>query len=117
MPPFFMKKILGHDEETGLTEIFHHDEVNNVSTIETVQDVQPIMENTKRLANDSTYTRSGMKQDWLHYAHIPDSIILKLREEHGLNVFNPDHTKAVFRKINELYPNFKVTNMRHAPRG
>jgi len=112
-----MKRILSHDKQTGLTEIFHHDEMTDTTVIETVQDVEHVMDHTKKLANDTQYTRDGMKEGWLHYAHIPDSIIVKLKMEHGLNVFDPAHAKAVFRKINELYPNFKVTNMRHNPRG
>lgn len=110
-----MKRILS--QENGVTEIFHHDSETDVSMIETRQDVSPDLEYTQALAKDKNYTRAGMKEGWLHYGHIPASIVLELQVKHGLNVMDPDHIKAVFRIINEKYPKFKTTEMMHNPKG
>ena len=112
-----MKKILGYDPDTGMTEIFHHDSETDVSMIETRQDVTQALKYTQELAKDQTYTRVGMKEEWLHYGYLPDSIILKFHVEHGLSITNPDHAKAIFRLVNEQYPKFKTTEMRHNPKG
>ena len=110
-----MKRLL--DKSNGKTEIFHYDESTGHAVVETrYADVEPILDITKALANDPDYTRQGMKEEWLHYAHLPDAIILKLKVEHGLSVFNPEHTKAVFNKVDELYPYFKTTRMKHVPK-
>ncbi len=112
-----MKRILSADKETGLTEIFHYDDATDNITIETRQDVQAHVDAATQLRNDSDYTRQNMKEGWLHYAHIPASIVLKLRFEHGLSIYKKEHLKAVFRKINELYPKLKTTEMMHNPKG
>jgi len=110
-------RILSRDKETGLTEIAHYDPVTDNMVIETRQDVQAALDYAQRLRNENEYTRKGMKEEWLHYAHLTDSMILKLRVEHGLNIFNKDHLKACYRKINELYPKLKTTEMVHNPKG
>jgi len=112
-----LKRLLDYDPLTGKKEIAHYDYQTDTLTIETQQDVQKALDYTKSLANDTTYTRKGMKEGWLHYAHLPDSVILELRVKHGLSIHNPDHTNAIFRKVNELYPHLKTTVMRHAPKG
>lgn len=112
-----MKRLLSYDRATGIKEIFHYDEVNDKSYIETIQDVEKAVDNAKALANDPEYTRQNMKTGWLHYAHIPDVLILELRVKHGLNVFDKNHTNAVFRKINSDYSHLKVTHMNHSPKG
>lgn len=110
-----MKRILS--KENGVTEIFHYDPLTDTTTIETRQDVEKHLDYSKALAKDDSYTRDGVKKDWVHYAHLPDSIILELRVNHGINIFNPDHVKAAFRKVNELYPSLKTANIRHNPKG
>lgn len=112
-----MKKLLSYNKATGVKEIFHYDEQTDTSVIETVQDVEIAIEQTKRLAQDGNYTKKGMKEGWLHYAHIPDSIIMQLRINHGVNVFDPNHLKKAYHIIDRDYPVLKTTLMKHAPKG
>lgn len=112
-----MKRILSRNPYNGITEIFHHDPVTDVTTIETVQDVEAALNETKRRANDTDYTRAGMKKGWLHYAYLPDIVILQLKTKYNLNVFSKEDSKAVFRVINRDYPHLKTTAMRHNPKG
>ena len=110
-----MKKILDHDPLTGITEIFHHDPNTDVSVIETVQDVGPILEVNKKLQNLPEYTADGFKSGWWHYGHIPDSIILKWKVEKGIDVFNPNDKDAVFKLLNDPeYKYLKTTHKHHA---
>lgn len=111
-----MKRLLDYNPQTGIKEVFHYDPATDLATIETTQDVQKVLDTTKALANDSDYTRQNMKTGWLHYAHIPDNVILELKTKYGLNVFDKNHTKSVFKKINSDYPYLKTTSMRHAPK-
>lgn len=76
------------------------------------QDVEPILEYTKRLRNDGL-TDYGIKQDLWHYAQIPPVIILEMRFKHGVDVFNKDHLKRVFELINREYPYLKTTEKNH----
>ena len=112
-----MKKLLDYHADTGMKEIFHHDPHTGESTIETVQDVEPYLEVNKKLQNMPEYSKQGMKDEFLHYAFIPDSIILKWKVELGIDVYNPNDKKAVFKLLNDPeYLYLKTTKMHHAPK-
>jgi hypothetical protein len=94
------KRVLDHDPLTGITTFHHYDHSTKQTHIERVQDVQPRLDNNKKLFNDDSYRSNGMKTGWLHAAHIPDIVIEKWLREDGVDVFNPDHMAAVKRKLN-----------------
>jgi hypothetical protein len=112
-----LERLLNYDSQTGLKEVFHYDEDSHTASIVTTQDVETILDMTEIRRNDTDYTKKGMKREWLHHSYLPDSIILMLKVKHGLNIFNKDHIKACFRKIEEEYPKLKTTNMKHKPKG
>lgn len=111
IPPFFMKRILS--QENGITEIFHHDEQTDESVIETIQDVEPYLETAKAMRNDADYSKEGIKRDWWHIGHIPDSIILKMRYEDGVNIYDRNDWKAVGKLLNDKYSLFLTTSGKH----
>jgi hypothetical protein len=63
------------------------------------QDVEPILERNKML-RDNGITDSGIKRDMWLYASIPPVVILKLRFEYGLDVFDRNDIKRVVEVIN-----------------
>ena len=66
--------------------------------IERHQDVSPILENNKILANSGDgYSPS---REWRRAASIPLMIVEKWRAEEGIDCLNPDHAEAVRRKLN-----------------
>lgn len=107
------KQILDYDPDTLTTQYHHFDPVTGITTIETVQNVEPYLERNKILRNDEDYSRRGIKNEMWHYASIPNQVIEKIRQDHGLDVFNKDHSKAVLRIINTEYPYLKVTTKHH----
>jgi hypothetical protein len=106
-------ELFDHDPLTGVTEYFDHDESSGKSTIRTVQDCSGFLDEMRRRRNDADLTRKGIKNGWWHYASIPPVVILQLRAK-GIDVYNKDHAKAVFREINENYPYLKTTDKKHA---
>jgi len=107
-------RILSHNPLTGLTEKVRYDESSDSLIVETTQDVTKVLDSTRE---DSNHTRQGMKNEWLHYCHIPDSVIVKLRTEYECNIFDPEQAKRAFRLINIHFPNLKTTEMIHNPKG
>ena len=108
-----MKRLLDHNPQTGLTEIFHYNEQTDTSTIEVVQDVSGIMDAAQKLRNDPNYSKDGIKKDWWHLAHIPDLIILKMKYEDGVDVYDRNDWQAVGRLLDTKYSNFKTTSGKH----
>jgi hypothetical protein len=62
------------------------------------QDVAPILDSNGRLANSGdNYSKS---RDLQHVASIPLIVVEQWLKE-GVDVFNPDHERAVMRRLND----------------
>ena len=92
-----MKRLLDHDPLSGLTTWHEYDETTDTTLLHYEQDVQPILEANKAAANDNT----GRMGEMVHVASIPVSVQLKWMVEDGIDVLNPDHKKAVARKLDD----------------
>lgn len=91
-----MKKVLSHNPETGMDVIYHDD--GETVGIEHKQDISSFLDFNRAAQNEHrSYTEKGIDQ--YHIAHIPALVVVKLRDELGLDVFNPDHRDDVFKKV------------------
>ena len=114
-----MKRVLDHDPLSGVTEIFHYDELTGDVTIETKQDVEPMLSQNKELQNDENYSKNGIKNEMWHFASIP--IIVQLQ---WLNKYGPENDpmrkgneKLLFRLLNDPeWRYLKATNKIHLGR-
>ena len=105
------KRILDHDPVTGMTTYGCHEGDNMVVSYE--QDVEAELEACKELAKNDDHFKAGVKKDWLHYAHLPDAIIMQLFAK-GINVYAHDaDLPRIFREVNREYPYFKLTTKHH----
>lgn len=94
------RRLLDVDPLTGVAEYHHYDPLADRTVVETVQDVAPILERNKALQNaDDRGWSPG--HDLRRAAAIPDIVILKWRNEHGIDVFNRDHWPAVKKLLND----------------
>lgn len=108
-----MRRLLDYDPLTR--EATYFEAKDGAWTIESKQDVTPIIELNKMMQNDEDYSKRGMKADWWHYAKIPNVIIEKWMREKGVDVFNKAHRKKVFALLNDPeYKYLKTTTKRHA---
>ena len=109
------KRLLDIDPVTKIASWFEYDDLTDDTTISyTGGDLDAQVEASKDLQNDDEYTRKGMKNDALHYAHIPDMILLKWKFE-GVDITNK---KELFRKVNEPeYSYLKTTKLVHKAKG
>jgi hypothetical protein len=88
------------DPLTGVATYHHYDPLTDETVLESVQDVAPIVERNKALQNadDKGWSPS---RELRRAATIPDIVILKWRNELGVDVLNPDHWPAVKRLLND----------------
>lgn len=89
-----MKTLLDYDDFTGVTTYFHED--GNQITIESVEDVEPVLEMNKAQQNHGFNKKSEM---W-HAATIPPTIQMDWLVKHGVNLMDKDHWPAVKRLLN-----------------
>jgi len=91
-----MKKRLTFNPETGLETIYHED--GDKVFIETKQDVEKHLDFNKASRDEhNNYLQKGVEH--YHIAHIPDVFISKIRDEYGLDLFNPEHAEDVKKKV------------------
>ncbi len=82
------KKVLTN--EAGIITTHEYDPVEDKTHVAQYQDAQPILDYTQALANMPEYKRAGIKQEWYHFATVPNNVIIELKEKHGLDIFNND---------------------------
>lgn len=112
-----MKRVIDHDPLTGITTWFEYHPESDISVVGREQDVEAILEANKALQGSDTYTRDGFKESWWHYATIPNVLIEKWKIEEGIDVFNKDHSRRVFQKLNDpAYRFLKTTTKVHLPK-
>ncbi len=80
------------------------------------QDVEANLDYAKMLRNDGL-TDGGIKKEMWHYAHVPPVVILKLKYEHGIDVFNKNHQKRFFQLLNGEFKHLKTTELTHTVKG
>ena len=99
---------------TGVTTFFDYDHATGTTIVGSEQDVGLLLEQNKRLQNDESYTRKGIKDGWWHYASYPAIIIEKWMNEYGVNVFDRNHEKKVTELTNRPeYRYLKTTTKMH----
>lgn len=102
MPAFF-----DYDPISGVRTDFDYDEATGNVQLHRTQDVQALLDHTKRLANDGLTDR-GIKESWWLYAKVPPIVMLQLRAK-GINVEDGRHIDRVVQEINTNYPALKCT--------
>ena len=80
-----MKKLLDYDPLTKTSTFHEYDHSTGKTQIETVQDVRGILDHNKRLANDRSYKQRGMKEDYYHFATVPNVVLMEMMEKHRLD--------------------------------
>ena len=100
-----MRRILDHDEATGVTEIFHGNGDGSFS-ISYHQDCEAIIESNKQkqLAGREYFAGGWGGEDdkdpmW-KVASIPITVQYKWLKDHGVDFMNKDHWPAVKRLLN-----------------
>lgn len=114
-----MKRLFDHDPATGVTEIFHYDQMTGDVHIETLQDVAPILDKNKFLANSDEYTKQGIKNEMWQYAHIPLVVQLKWLQKYGResDPMKKGNEKLLFSLLNDPeWRYLKTTNKIHLGR-
>lgn len=94
------RRLLDVDRMTGVAEYHHYDAETDRTIVETVQDVTPLLERNKALQNADDRGWSASR-DLRRAAAIPDIIVLKWRNEYGIDVFDRNHWPAVKKLLND----------------
>ncbi len=108
--------------------LIHVDPLSGLQTYTAVEDGKDIfayhlpnqrahVEMAQGLKDDEAYTREGIKNSALHYAHIDDMTLMKMFTEDKINPFAPEYKQAVVNLLNTKYQYCLTTKLRHVVKG
>jgi hypothetical protein len=105
------KRVLEVDPLTKIVTWFEYNDATDETTISyTGGDALEKAEVSQRLQNDDAYTRKGLKNEFVHYAHISDAQLLRWHCE-GIDIKD---TKQLFAMVNKPeYQKLKTTSLVH----
>lgn len=112
-----MAQFLDWDPLRGVEQLEDTDGVGGTGRLQIHyrQDVEPVLELAKAERVNGLADKHGKQsgQDVYLYARIPPVVILKLKYERGIDIFNRDHMPAALRIIDSEYPMLKCTDKKH----
>jgi hypothetical protein len=107
-----MKRLLDYDP-LSRQEVWWESHGDGKTTITHTQDVQPVLDLAHGLAMDENRTSKGIKGDMWHYAKVPATVIMEMKDKHGVDFFDRNDWPRVFRLLNTEYSRFKTTQKTH----
>ena len=105
------RMLIDKDPFTGESVWYQFNHGDLSATITHEQDASGILDNNVTDQNDTGRTQEGIKRDWWHYARVPNTIIVKWKQELGVDFYNPDHRKKVFELLN--HPDYRMLKTTH----
>ena len=99
--------------EAGITRWCQYDPVTDTLYEWAEADVEPQIEASRQLQNDTDYWKQGVKREMAHYAHIPNILLEKWANE-GVDIRD---SSALFAMVNKPeYAYLKTTAKVHIAR-
>ncbi len=95
-----MKRLLDHNDFTGITTYHEYDHVSKETKISYEADVEDVLEANKARYNDGTNGYESSAKEWKLAARIPPIILTKWLSEEGIDWRNRNHWPAIKRKLN-----------------
>lgn len=114
------KRLLDWDAETRTALWHHYDEQNDLTTIEEVQDIEPLIEFNKAQQNHDVggamglneVSRRGIKNGWWHVARIPNGVQLEWRRRYGINIHLWGRDDWTTKKMRQLLNSREYAHLR-----
>ena len=98
------------DQSGDTKTYFGMDELTGTIQITTEQDLTGFLERMKQMRRDSSDRwNKGVNESWLHYASIPNVVVMELKNK-GIDVFNPEDEKKLLAELNSNYPYLKTVD-------
>ncbi len=107
------KRLLDFNPLSGEKVWFEYTAHNDEVSITHEQDVSDLLDLAHYRATDGNYSAKGIKDDWWHYAKVPNSVIIEMKQKHGVDFFSKNDAKRVFQLLNSEYKRFKTTEKTH----
>lgn len=106
-------QVLDYNPLTGERVLLNYDRHTEQLVMTHEQDVSRVIDVAKEMAADGNRTKKGIKNDLWHYAKVPNIVIMEMKQKHGVDFFDKNDAKRVFRLLNTEYKWCKTTDKTH----
>ena len=107
-----MERLLDYNPLTGMKITFDMKDDNIVITHS--QDVTPVIEDNKWALLDIDTHRKQAKNDWAHYAKVPEIVQMEWKVKYGVDFMDSNHWPRVMKLLNDPeYRYLKRTTYKH----
>lgn len=110
------RMLLDFNPLTGESCTFEYDAHTNQMVLTHEQDVSHVLEYSHARATDGDYSKKGIREDMWHYAHVPNIVIVDMKQRFGVDFYDKNHKGKVIDLINSEYPYCKTTTGVHRER-
>ena len=93
--------ILDINPLTGEMLSFRYNHDNDTVTLGHHQDTEALLERNKEAMLDPDKHRRQAKEEWAHYATIPNIVVLEWRQKYGVDFFDKNHWSACMKLLND----------------
>lgn len=104
------KRMIDIDPVTGIRTFHHYDHDTKITRIEQQQDCQRIVDHCKTLANDGSYKARGIKQDWYHFARVPNTVLVELMQKYNLDYNRREDLPKIEQVLQRDYKKLLTVN-------
>ncbi len=110
------RRLLDFNPLTGEECWFQYDAHTDQAVMTHEQDVSRVLDYSHARMVDDDYTKKGIRDDMWHYAHVPNIVILDMKQRFGVDFYDRNHKGRVIDLINSEYPYCKTTSKVHRER-
>lgn len=108
------ERFFEYDPVTGIRTFFSSTKDGAWQFRHEFDDVQPEVDASRTLANDPDHWKDGVKESWLHYAHIPDALLFRWHCE-GIDIRDQNELLKMVNKPEWKY--LRCTEKIHTEQG
>lgn len=109
-----MERIVDINPLTGMTVTYQYSHETDTIIIGHKQDAQAVIEDNKWALLDLDTHKRQAKNDWAHYAKIPEIVQLEWKAKYGVDFMNANHWPKVLQLLEDPeYKYLKRTTYKH----
>jgi len=95
------KRLLEYDPDSKTHTWHEYDHMTKETIITESQDVEYYLKRNRAMFNDADFKQHGFKEEYVKIASLPNSIIMKWKRELGVDVYDRNDEKKVFKLLND----------------
>lgn len=104
------KRLLEYDPVQRKRVWHDYDHLTKKTYIIEQRDVSPILNFTKAMQNMPEYRQAGYKQDMMHFARVPNEVIVEWQQKYNLSPFRNEDLPKIEKLLQSEYKHLRTVS-------